>query len=509
MRRQIYKYIALALLITSLSGCDKNFEKINTNPTLATTIDPSFIFANAQLGSAIETYTFEMEIVQQIITPFTGTPSGGNHNVENDAAASIAFDDFYGGPVKYLTDVISKTKDDPNRSNLYNMARIWKAYIFQVLVDTYGDVPYFDAGKAYIDGTNLPKYDDSKAIYADIIKELEEATAGLDASKAIEGNDLFYSGDVSKWKKLGNSLLLRVGMRLTKYDAAMAQQVVQTALDPANGGVMESNSDNAYLAFNSTYSNPSVRFVNAERANMYVGKPFVDYLQMTNDPRLHYIAVKYEIPSNPIDDVGHEDTVAADQQGMPYGYDDATISTAPGYPGKIGTAWKYSQLNRRTLGKIDAPAFFVTYSQTQLLLAEAAERGWAAGNVMDLYIAGVKGHMDQMAQYDPSAIIPLADQNAYLAANPFIPGDAIEQINTQYWIASFLNGSEVWANFRRSGFPALVPNPYPSADPTVKGGFIHRLTYPSREASVNTENYNAAVANMGPDNLATRVFWDK
>ncbi|MEO8583977.1 MAG: SusD/RagB family nutrient-binding outer membrane lipoprotein, partial [Flavitalea sp.] len=120
-----------------------------------------------------------------------------------------------------------------------------------------------------------------------------------------------------------------------------------------------------------------------------------------------------------------------------------------------------------------------------------------------------RAHMDQMEQYDPSAKIPTASQDDYLIANPYNASKALEQINTQYWISSFLNGSEVWANFRRSDFPVLTPNTYPAADPAVKGGFIHRLTYPSREASVNKDNFNAAVSNMGPNNLATRVFWDK
>lgn len=116
--------------------------------------------------------------------------------------------------------------------------------------------------------------------------------------------------------------------------------------------------------------------------------------------------------------------------------------------------------------------------------------------------------MDQMAQYDISAAISVVSQDAYFLANPFDPSTALQQINTQYWIASFQNGSEAWANFRRSGFPALTPNPYPSADPAVVGGFIHRLVYPVREKTVNTANYDEAVARMGVDNLATRVFWD-
>ena len=117
--------------------------------------------------------------------------------------------------------------------------------------------------------------------------------------------------------------------------------------------------------------------------------------------------------------------------------------------------------------------------------------------------------MDQMALYDPSAVVPVTSQDAYLAANAYNPAKALEGIHTQYWIASFLDGAEAWANFRRTGFPVLKPNPYPAADPDVKGSFIRRLIYPAKEKSVNAINYNEAVARMGPDNLATRIFWDK
>ncbi|MCB0847000.1 MAG: SusD/RagB family nutrient-binding outer membrane lipoprotein, partial [Bacteroidetes bacterium] len=115
--------------------------------------------------------------------------------------------------------------------------------------------------------------------------------------------------------------------------------------------------------------------------------------------------------------------------------------------------------------------------------------------------------MEQMADYDPGSAIENADIEAYLAANPYDPSKAMEQINSQYWVASFLNGPEAFANFRRSGFPALTPNPFPSQD--ISGDFIRRLTYPSSEIAVNTENVNAAIARMGADNLDTRVWWDK
>jgi Starch-binding associating with outer membrane len=508
--KRIYIYIPLAAVLSVMSGCDKNFEQVNTNPVQATTLDPIYLFSNAQFGSALSTLSYQASIVQQIITPFTGVLEGGNHNIVYDPNSNALFNSLFtatGGPVVLLTDVINQTKANANRSNLYNMARIMKAYVFSVLVDTYGDVPYSDAGKGFLQGISLPKYDDQKAIYTDLLNELDQATKALDATKAIETGDLFYKGNIAQWKKLGASLLLRLATRYSKSDAATAQKYVTIAV---SGGLMTSIADNAIIAFNSTFNHPSANsYQGTEKANYYLGKPFVDYLKSTNDPRLGVIAVKYQFPANALGSTGTEDVTPADQQGMPFGYNESTIATDPNYPGKSGAAWLYSQLNRRTVAKLDIPEFFITYAQTTLLLAEAVQRGWTTGDMAALYNAGVRAHMDQMKQFDATAAIPTAAEDAYLLANPFNPATALQQINTQYWIASFENGSEAWANFRRSGFPALTANPYPSADPAVKGGFIHRLVYPVREQSVNTTNYNAAVARMGADNLATHIFWDK
>ena len=506
------KYVILLLVVitTALNSCDKNFEQINTNPVLATTLDPGYLFSNAQFGLAQNTLFYQSAIIQQIISPFTGVLEGGNHNINYDPNTNAMFNAAYTAPngtVVLLVTVINQTKANTTRSNLYNMARIIKAYQFMVLVDTYGDVPYTEAGFGFISSLNLPKYDDQKVIYTDILKELDEATKALDATKALENGDLFYKGNIAQWKKLGNSLLLRAGMRYSKIDAAKAQQYVAIAV---TGGVMQSNADNAFVAFNSAFNHPSANsYQGTEKGNYYLAKPFVDVLLSTNDPRLGVIAVKYQFPANALATAGTEDTNPMNQQGMPLGYNESTISNDPLYPGKSGAAWKYSQLNRRTVAKIDAPEFFITHAQTQLLLAEAAQRGWTSGTAASFYNAGVKAHMDQLKQYDALATISAAAQDAYLLANPFNASTALQQINTQYWIASFQNGSEAWANFRRSGFPVLTPNPYPSVDPATTGDFVHRLVYPVREKSVNTTNYNEAVTRMGADNLGTRVFWDK
>jgi hypothetical protein len=507
--KRIIIYLALAVLLTGLNSCKKDFEEINTNPVQATSLDPSYLFNTAEYSSALNTLSYQCSIVQQIVTPFTGVLEGGNHNVVYDANSQSVFNNLYSGtdgPVVMLAAVINQTKDNPVRSNLYNMARILRAYVFMTLVDTYGDVPYTEAGMGYMSGIYLPKYDENQTIYTDILKELQEATSALDASKSIEKGDLFYKGNIAQWKKLGNSLLLRAAMRYTKVDAAKAQQYASVAF---NGEVMTSISDNAYIMFSSDYNHPCAgTYQGTERANYYLARPFVDYLRNTNDPRLAVIAVKYEFPALPLATAGAEDTNPANQDGMPMGYDENSIVNDPLYPGKAGAAWKYSQLNRRTVAKIDGPEFFVTYAQTQLLLAEAAQKGWISGSAESYYNAGVKAHIDQMKQYDALATVSAESQDAYLLANPYDANNALEQINTQYWIASFQNGSEAWANFRRSGYPALTPNPYPGADPAVTGGFIHRLVYPFREKSVNTANYDEAVSRMGADDLGKRVFWD-
>lgn len=507
-------FIFSSVLMLCFGSCTKNFETVNKNPVLATSLDPAYLFSNAEFLTATSTLAYHIQIVQQAVNPFTGIVEGGNHNVINDVNTAPLFNNYYGGPVRLLISVIDQTKGTPARSNLYNMARIWKAFVFQVLVDTYGDVPYSQAGLAYLQNNNLPKYDDQKAIYDDLLKEVSEATKALDATKATEGGDLFYKGNIAQWKKLGNSLLLRLAMRYTKLDLNKAKQYAAIAADPANGGLMTSNSDNALVSFNTDYNHPNANnYQGTERANIYLGRPFVDYLKSTNDPRLPWIAVKYTNPSGATVAAAEPgDTTSAAQIGMPFGYKDATLPSEPLYPGKIGAAFKYSQLNRRTVAKITAPEFFITYSQTQLLLAEAAFRGFISGDPATFYAAGVRAHMNQLQQFDASAVIPTSLQDAYLAGNPYTTARALELINTQYWVSSFLNGAEAWANFRRSGYPALSRNNYPEQDPDVKAsadGFIRRIVYPDREKSVNAANYSEAVSRIGGDKLTTRLFWDK
>jgi hypothetical protein len=508
------KIIAYSFIVALISfSCTKDLEEINVNHVNPTTLDPALLLNNAIINTSFPTRTviYEASIVQQMVTPNGGVLAGGNFNQDSrDVTNAPTWAGYYQNVIKYTHDAIAKTKDVPARSNLYNMARIWQAYAFMILTDTYGAIPYTEGGGGLTDQIFLPKYDQQQDIYPKLISEITDASAALNASGTVEGSDVLYAGNIAKWKKFGYSLLLRAGMRLSKVDQTKAQSTVQAAVA---GGVITDNADNAYMRHDANYLNPVGNMLNStEAANWYLAKPFVDTLKNNNDPRLSAIAIRYKgATSGPGQTVAIGTTAPADQIGMPMGYDNGTIiakATADG----LASFYDYSQVDRRRMAKNTAPIYFLTASQTNLLLAEARQKGWiSTGSAAQYFADGIKAHMDQMATYDAGSAIAAGARDAYIAAHPLTAGRELEQINTQYWISSFLNGPEAFANFRRSGYPALPPNPYgqPSNPDVPNGTFIRRIGYPTSELSVNTANVNAAIAAMGPDKLSTKLWWDK
>jgi len=511
--KKIVSYSILLMLFVSFAACDKKLAELNVNTTSPTSVDPALLLNNAVIGLSFPTRTviYDEAIVQQMVSPNGGVLAGGNFNQDTrDGSTASVWAQYYQNVIKYTNDVIVSTKTNTARSNLYNMARIAQAFAFMIITDEHGDIPYSEAGGGYSKQIFFPKYDAQSDIYPKIITELTDATAALNPAGAIETSDVLYSGNIAQWKKFGYSLLLRAGMRLSKVDAAKAQSTVQAAV---TGGVILVNADNALMRHDANYTQAIGNMLNGtEAANFYLAKPFVDQLKNTNDPRLQAIAIRYVgATSGNGQTVAAGSTTPAQQIGMPMGYDNGSIvgkATADG----LASFYDYSQVDRRRMVKVSAPVFFVTAGQTQLLLAEARFRGWiTTGTAAQYFSDGIRAHMDQMAAYDPGSAVAAGARDTYVAANPLNAGTELEQINTQYWIASFLNGAEAFANFRRSGFPVLTPNPYgqPTNPDVPNGTFIRRLGYPTSEQSVNSANYNAAVAKQGPDKLSTKVWWDK
>lgn len=489
------------------ASCDSGFDEMNINPIALTSVDPAFQL-NAAIVESVTGYNnlqYETIIVKQMINPFSGVGAAGQYNQDNRSVTAGNWNRFYRGAIKEITTVLDETRDDPSRSNLYNMARIWRAYSFMVLTDSYGDVPYNEAGKGYLEGIVTPVYNAQEAIYDDLLNELETASAALNASSNEPSRDILYGGDINKWKKLGNSLLLRAAMRLSKVNPQKAAEYVAKAV---SGGLMESNADNAVVRHTDNFPNPVGNQLNSGQSGFfYMAEDFIDYLQANNDPRLASISVRYVGAESGVDHTeANANRAPGVQIGMPQGYDNTTVSEAV-IKDNLASLYDYSQLDRTRMGDTQAPTYFVTYAQTQLLLAEAVLRNWAPGDAVSLFATGIRAHMEQLAEYGAATAVPESDITAYLQANPLTGDTAMEQINTQYWVASFLNGPEAWANFRRSGYPVLTPNPFPGSDLQTED-FIRRLTYPDAELNVNQDNVQQAISRQGPDILDTRVWWD-
>ncbi|MDQ6471387.1 SusD/RagB family nutrient-binding outer membrane lipoprotein [Flavobacterium sp. LHD-80] len=498
------------ILAVSMTSCTKDFEEINTNPNVVEKPNPNYIFSKAQLDGLNNNY-FATNILEcggmlQHYATYKEASGAGDKYLSNEVYYSAYFNQAYPTGINETEIVIDALKNSPNDSNKLNIARIWKAYLYHRLTDLYGDIPYSQAAKANSSAIFLPKYDSQESIYKDLLKELDEAATALDASKTSFGKaDFLYDGDVTKWKKFSYSLMLRLGMRLTKVDPTLAKTWVTKAIA---GGVIVNGTDNAVIRYtdgpNDINRNP-VGF-DSRRQDFTAGsygqknveggklaKTFIDLLKSTADPRISVYSGVWQGTT--------QNTSLAVQKGFPNG-----TKTAP-TPVEQGT---YSEPNQSTVFKYDAPLMVISNAETNLLLAEAAARGWYTNETdKDLYEKGVKASFLNMGIYGPAYAI--TDATVYLTANPFNTAGSFEakmnQIHTQIYVALFVDEQEVYSNWRRTGYPVLVPVNFPGN--VTNGTIPRRFKYPTSEYSVNSTNLAEAVKRQGEDSFTTRIWWDK
>jgi len=336
---------------------------------------------------------------------------------------------------------------------------------------------------------------------------------------------LLYGGNVAQWKKLGYSLMVRVAMRMTKVNPTLARTYTEKA---AAAGTMTSYTDNAYVRGDIAFGDTQNATTNAllttdDFREVKWSKTLIDYLANTSDPRLGAIA---EIPADGAANNANQalvgDNTPSLQRGLPNGYDLTggafDITKRSDYPGPTGNAGdqaplgKYSRPRLAVYIQRNAPNFLLTYAETELLLAEAATRGWSVGsNAATHYANGVSGAMLSLSQINSAATISQSTISAYILANPLSTSAPLQQINEQYWLeaCTTFDFIEAWNNWRRSGYPALTPvSNYPGN--VTNSTIPRRMIYPVTEVSNNPAGYASGVASLsGGDLLTSRVWWDK
>ena len=538
------KYLSKLILCTGIAsifvvGCDTNeLHNLNVNPQAVSQINLNFMFTPAQLASAAgggsgdNRYTdWRTNIgmcsyaIQQLANGGLGGIAPGDRYTDNFETAEAPFQFFLGDELLKTAEIIKQTSDKGydagNKQNLKSAARILRAFLFARLTDYYGSVPYSEAEKA-ADQIFFPKYDKQKDIYTDLLKELHEAcldlTAGLAANRADEGfgaADLYYNGDITKWKKWGYSLMLRFAMKISTVDPATAGPYITEAIA---GGVFTSNADNVWCPMAtgpSQWTNQngiSRAFYPGDGGQpIFLSKTLVNWLKGPNaastaddDPRLMIISggigawsvVNGKSTWTPT----ATGTDPLNQRGMPNGMNASLLLSQDGVS---NPDISYSKMNIKMLD-LDDPYLLMNYGEVELLLAEAAERGLGgATGALTHYANGVKASMHMYTPYDASLDVAAGVDDAYLAAHPYVAGTTgLTMIGEQLWANHFLNWYEAWGDWRRTSIPVLTPVNYPG---NVTGGTIpQRLKYPNREVSGNP-NFDAT--STKPNLYTTKVWW--
>lgn len=537
--KRLLQYIWLAVF--ALTGCTKDFEGINTDPTqsIPSRFNSDYFLSGSQWNyiNGITGYNGAILFQSGWAQIFASTSSGAANyytNADKYAPSGNTFD--YSGrgfdlgykSARLSQEIIKNYATNPDKVNVVSAATVMKVLAMQYITDLYGDIPYTQALQA---ATNVsqPVYDKQQDIYNSMLSDLDGALSKFDASKAKPASDLFagYAGDVAKWKKFGYSLMLRIAMRLTKADAATAQKYAEKA---AAGGTLSSVSEDVYIKGDNSngYRSENSRslITPADFYQVRWSSTLIDFLKSTTDPRVSAIA---EVPPAGLagnqDVTKNGDNTFASQIGLPPGWDlngGATdISKSPGYPGSTGSGTditpigKYSRPRLAVYTDLNSPQFILTYAESELLLAEAKVRGWNVGATTAAahYANGVSAALQSLSAFGSAATISATTANAYAAANPLNVTSttaSLKMINEQYWATTgvLLNFVEAWSNWRRSGYPVLTPVNYTGN--FSNGTIPRRQLYPTTEPTTNPTNYRAAVGNItGGDAWNSRVWWDK
>lgn len=491
-----FRNVAAALLLVAAgTGCDKikDFGDTNVNPAAINKPVVAYLLSNAEsaiggfatntLGGLYCQYFSETQYTDASLyssnqTNFAGTYSGTLYDLQNIILQSPG-------------------------NNMTAVSRILKAYIYSTVTDRWNDIPYSQALQG-----SIPGYDKQEAIYKDLLKELKEAVAQFDGASAISG-DFIYGNDPAKWKKFANSLRMVLALRLSKkYPAASDYPAVafkEAYLDAA--GHFTANSENFTIAYpGSSYKNPWFNLYDG-RKDYAESKTFTDLMAGLGDGRQSAF--------------GGAANGTPSSLGFPYGLkrDDAVA-----FESANSNTW--ARILRGSNKAENSPVVVLGAAQVALAKADAVELGWLAPltttDAENFYKQGIDLSYDQWgvgsaasyysagsgANYLTGAGVAVIGQNSFNsipATSTATTATKRDRIALQRYIATYPNGTEGWAEWRRTGVPGIKP----TAFATNAGGQIPvRMIYGQSEYALNPGGVAQGVASLtGGDVMSSKVWW--
>ena len=472
MKKIIYLFIA-SLAISTVS-CDKDFEEINTTPNSSLTTDPNLLLAGAIITS--QNVVYNAQIGADMGLCWAQHWSKVQYNDEEKyiprrALMNSLWDNMYVNVISEAKEAYTIAGQEGN-TNLQGAALVLQANAFQILTDVYGPVPFTEA---IVLGNLKPVFDNEEVVYDGILALLDEAEMmfATGTGDFTASADLVYGGNFTKWRKFAASLKLKALMRISSKRNVNAE--LQALV--SSGLLFNSNGDTAQMIYtaNAPDANPIYEtIVDGGRTEYKVSSVLVNALKGNNDPRLPIFAQVNK--------------------------DSEFVGNVPG----VENPGNYNGFSSPGTFYLDPtlPGVFLSNAQVQLLLAEAASKGFIAGGIdtaREYYIAGIRANMEVNG-------VSSTEINTYTALNSinFTTADeAKEKIGYQTWLALYGQGIEAWTEWRRTGFPALSP----VVDAAI-AQIPSRFYYSTNSQNTNNANYTAAAAMLNSgDSMLSKVWW--
>ena len=470
------KNIFYVILVASvLSACNDKLDDVNKNPNATETPSAAYLLtgtlkqgADLYWGSE-SNFNSSLLFVQQWAKIQYAEPD--RYDISNTGFTSL-WNTGYSTLITDLNTILNFTDQQAN-SNYKGIALTLRSWTFLLLTDAYGDIPYKEAGTKV-----TPAYNTQKEVYTGLLDDLKQAQSLLNTANGAVTGDLVYKGNIATWKKLVNSLRLRIALRISDREPELAKQAVIEATGDA-AGLISSNSEIFKFVYTSSpQQNPASAWFET-RDDYRISKTLVDKLAGLSDPRLPVYA---QLPSN---------AAIGKYAGAANGLSNSDANSQ-GFANtsKPGTYFLTSQ----------SPAVIFSYSEVLFGLSEAVARGYITGDAEQLYKNAITASINQFGITDAGVIDGYLNQPAV----KFDATNYAKSIGEQKWIAFYGQGLDAFAEWRRLDYPVLVAGPATVLD----GQIPTRFFYPGTEQSLNGNSYLAAIKNQGKDLLTTRLWFD-
>jgi len=504
MKRNII-YGFFLLVAALLSSCDKGFEELNTDPTKTTEAYPYQFMANALINSVsynmARNRTFNNELMQVTVSLGDGDGKVFRYDFRR-SWADYLWNSHYTGLTNYK-DLYLKALEGINFNRSYQgISLLLQTWTYSILTDTYGDIPYSQSNLGRDSLILEPRFDAQKDIYLDMYKKLDSANTLLSSNDIIEAiHDPVYGGDVSKWRKLCNSLYLRLLLRAShKADVQdmVISKIQEILTNSSKYPVFTNNDDSAILRWTGegAYRSPYMDARAQDFRGVGICSFFIDFLRDTNDPRINIP----EYGTSGINRWGIA-PVSGNFVGVPSGYAAGTEEYT-----RMSYFYSYDQNSGvNSLQTEPLTGIIMNFAELQFIKAEAVLNDWVAGSAEDYFYSGAES---SIKLWLPNWEVPIRD---HLAASD-MQWDAsasfeekMARIHQQKYYALFLVDLQQWFEYRRTGYPVL-----PKGNGLANNGEMPaRLYYPVYVQSSNPTNYKLAISQQGPDEINTKVWWQK